>query len=318
MIFPFRLIPKKTNIDFLSKKNYAFALSISLTILTFILFFTKGLNFAIDFVGGTIIEMKSKNQEINVEDIKQNLEDNGYHSFDIQSVTKGDQSNILLRLPVAHHIDEGGSSEDSDGAKSQKNSIQNIRNIITEQFKGEVEFSRIEYVGPKISQGFVWNSFIAFTIAIVAMMLYTWFRFNWEYGIGVMAALIHDAIITTGFYLITGYEFNLTSIAVILTVVGYSINDSVVIYDRIRENIHKYQKKLFYEIINLSINETLSRTVMTLSTTLIVCLIIGLFGGPSLHEFGIALSFGIAFGGYSSVYISASILTLFGAKQKLH
>lgn len=296
-----------------------------------------------------INENDSLDKDSATEYIRGILHKNNYVNFHIQEFYKGNKHNIMLRfLPTQdenvaskdvenNKLDEGvrnsrvigndnnivnnigngngnnngnGNGNENDGDNNTIK-VQKIKNILSSAFNNQIEFTRVEYVGPKVGADFVLNSFIALCASLVVMMLYTWIRFNWQFGIGVLIALFHDAIVTLGFYLITDYEFDLTSIAALLTIIGYSINDSVVIYDRIRENMSKYHSKSMNDIVNISINETLSRSIMTLLTTFLVCIILAIFGGDSLQGFGAAASFGIAFGAYSSIYISAPILTNF-------
>ncbi len=303
MRFPLRLVPQHTNFDFIAKKHYAFIFSFLLTVLVIFGLVFKGVNFGIDFAGGILVEF-SCSEQTSAEELREFLNQNHYNNFHIQEYHTDNNKNIMLRFPP---LASGADNSDE---------IAKIKELLSVKLGKEFEFKRIDYVGPKVGYDFTIKSFIALAISLVVMMLYTWLRFEWQFGIGVILALLHDAIITLGFYLVTGYEFDFTSIAAILTVVGYSINDSVVIYDRIRENLVKFPKKEINYIINLSINETLSRTVMTVLTTLVVCLVLGVFGGDTLRGFSFASLFGIAFGTYSSIYISAPILTIIHHKNK--
>jgi preprotein translocase SecF subunit len=186
--------------------------------------------------------------------------------------------------------------------------IKKIQEILTQELDPKIEFRKSDYVGPKVGNELIENSVTALIVSLIGMLMYIWFRFDWQFGIGAIVALIHDAIITLGFYIVSGYEFDLTSVAAILTIIGYSINDTVVIYDRVRENMRKYKTHTFAQIINLSINETLSRTIMTVATTLLACMSLILFGGGILKSLSVALFIGISFGTYSSIYVAAPIL----------
>lgn len=284
------------NINFVSKKYYAFAFSFILTIGTIIGLITKGVNLGIDFAGGILIEFSSNDS--NLEALRNHLTHKGYEGINIQEYQESSgQKNIMIRLLPNDEVD-----------------VAKIKSLIIEVIP-DSNFERIDYVGPKVGNDFIINAINAIMLALVIMMLYTWIRFEWQFSIGVMCALFHDAIAVIGFYIVTGYEFDLTSIAALLTIIGYSINDSVVIYDRIRDNLKKYKKEGITNIINMSINETMSRTIMTAATTLLVCLMLVIFGGSTLRGFSAATLFGIAFGTYSSIYISALMLTLFKKPQ---
>lgn len=279
----------------MSKKHYALIFSIVLSIASLLLLGIKGLNFSIDFKGGTIIEFWTRQER--VEGKLKELFSNKYTDFEIHETQLYDKDSLCCN----YSLQIGGSSTEA---------VDNVARIIKEHFS-DVAFLRVDYIGPKIGDQFTADATKAVVFSLVAMMLYVWFRFDLEFGLGVVLTLLHDVLITLGFFSLSGFQFDLTSIAVVLTVVGYSINDSIVIYDRIRENLrsdNKSKKQDFGELINRSINETLSRTIMTSFTTVIVCLAMLFFGGTALRGFSAGLSFGIAFGTYSSIYISAPIL----------
>ncbi len=298
MKFPIVLIPHQTNINFIGMKWIAFIFSIFVTIASIVGVFTHGLNLGIDFTGGIIIEART-NQKYEISEVRDLLVDAGYHGANIQNF--GSESDILIRLQPKQTDD-------------QVKEVTELKEIISAFFNKDIEFRRVDYVGPKVGKELVEKGLMALFLSLIGMMAYIAVRFNWQYGVGVVIALFHDAIATVGFYVVSQYEFDLYSIAAILTIVGYSINDTVVIYDRIRENLRKYKAPDMAEIINLSVNETLSRTIMTVSTTLLVCLALVLFGGGVIKGFSMALLFGIAFGTYSSVYIAAPILMHTGFK----
>ncbi len=299
MKFPIVLVPDKTNINFIGMKWIAFVFSIVVTIGTFASLFTHGLNFGIDFTGGIVLEART-GKDFEIVKVRDLLAESGYHGANIQNF--GGKGDILIRLQP----------KNSD---EQVKEVAHIKGVLGQFFENDIEFRRVDYVGPKVGKELIEKGTIAFVLSLVVMMGYIAVRFNWQYGIGVVVALFHDAIATLGFYVVTQYEFDLYSIAAILTIVGYSINDTVVIYDRIRENLRKYKTPDMAEIINMSVNETLSRTIMTVSTTLLVCLALVLFGGEVIKGFSMALLFGIAFGTYSSVYIAAPILMHTGLKN---
>ena len=313
MFIPIKLFTRNFSIDFISKRYYAFAFSGILTLSIIIFIFIKGINLGIDFAGGIIMEIEC-GDAVKVDQLRKILSNNGYTNFSIQDFYKNKKRRILLRLNPTERKNNDNKNSSVANEIDAKYVIENIKKVFNIKIMEDgqrIEFIKVEYVGPKVGKEFVTSAIFAMLAALIIMMLYTWVRFDLVYGLGVIIALFHDAIATLGLYCVTGYEFDLSSIAAILTVIGYSINDSVVIYDRIRENTAKYRGKIFAHIVNLSINETLSRSIMTLSTTLLVCLVLTLFGGDVLRGFSIAILFGIGFGAYSSIYISAPILMLF-------
>ena len=298
MRLPIRLIPTKTNFDFISYKSMAFAFSIFISIAAILMLFIKGLNLGVDFSGGIILEARLSGTS-SIHDVRKSLSKYGYHNAVIQNLNQS--QDIVIRLHPKESSDQIGQAKE-------------IKSVLQDSLNNTIEFRRVDYVGPKVGQQLINNGIYAILAAIICMLLYIWFRFDWQFGVGAVISLAHDALITLGFYSLSGYDFDLTSIAALLTVVGYSINDTVVIYDRIRENLKKNKEQIVENIVNLSINETLSRTIMTVATTLLVCLALVLVGGEVLRGFSMALLFGIAFGTYSSIYIAAPILTYTGIK----
>jgi preprotein translocase SecF subunit len=277
--------------DFYSYRNYGFLFSIIFTIVTIIGYCFSGLNLGIDFKGGIIIEVTS---EIPGK-IKETLSTR-YSDIVLQQLDK----NLVIRLQNT----ENSSVKITDQIKSE---------IL--QIDKKANFLKIDFVGPKISSDLVKKAGLAFFWSLFVVMLYILIRFNWRFSVGAILSLIHDLTASIGFFVFTGYEFNLTSIAAILTIIGYSVNDSVVIYDRIRENSsNSKQNYLAPKVINKSINETLSRTLMTFLTTFVACLALWIFGGENLRSFSAVITFGVAFGTYSSIFISANVLP-FLAKQ---
>ena len=280
-------------IDFYSYKNYGFLFSIIFTIATVIGYIYTSLNLGIDFKGGLIIEVSSKTPYK-----LKNLLIEKYNQLVIQ---KSGQ-NLVIRLQNIN--DNNINVKTADKIKSE---------II--ELDKDALFIKVDFVGPKISNDLIKKAIYAFICSLLVVMIYILLRFNWKFSIGAILALIHDLTAAIGFFIFTRYEFNLTSIAAILTIIGYSVNDSVVIYDRIRENLSTNNTTDFTStIINQSINETLSRTIMTFLTTFATCLALWCFGGESLESFSAVLTFGIAFGTYSSIFISANILPLITRK----
>ncbi len=288
MRFPLILVPQELNIDFMRVKSAAFCFSIVLSVLIIISLFSVGLNLGIDFTGGVIIEVRSTQDVHNIRHI---LNEGNYRGFTIQQVGTGDI--VMIRLP-------------SEQAEQQATIVEGLKELLRQH--NITEFVKIDYVGPKVGRELVERGAAAMLFALVAMMGYVWMRFDWQYGLGVIIALLHDLLATLGFYVVFRHDFDLTSIAALLTVIGYSINDSVVIYDRIRENVRKYKALSPERLINRSLNETMSRTVMTVLTTVVACLALVMCGGEVLRGFSSAVLFGIIFGTYSSIFVSAPIL----------
>ena len=298
--FPIRLIPDNTKIDFMGIRYFNMLISLLMLLTSIFFISTKGLNFGIDFKGGTIIEAKLK-EAADLTPLYQTLEKLQLGEIHIQNI---DSNNIMIKLGV-------------DENSNQMKNISKLKETLNEYFKGEIEYSKIDFVGPQVGSELIKDGLLAILFSFAGIMIYIAFRFEWQYGLGIIIALIHDTFFTLGFMSITGLEFSLTSIAAVLTVIGYSVNDSVVIYDRIRENILKYKNLSGNEMINLSINETLSRTILTVVTTLISTAALVFFGGDSLFSFSVTVFFGIMIGTYSSIYISAPILIHLGIKKFL-
>ncbi len=298
--FPLRIIPDKTKIDFMGIRYINMGMSLLLLLASIFLLSFKGLNFGIDFKGGTVIEAKlnEKAEFMPLYDMLHNLNLGEIH---LQNL---DSSNIMIKL--GNH----------SGADQDQN-IAIIKNALNTYFDNKIEYSKIEFVGPQVGEALIKDGILAMLFSFAGIMCYIALRFEWQYGLGIIIALTHDTIFTLGFMSVAGLEFDLTSIAAVLTVIGYSVNDSVVIYDRIRENILKYKKLSAQEMINLSINETLGRTMLTVLTTLISVAALIIFGGDKLHSFSITVFFGIVVGTYSSIYISAPILIHLGIKKFL-
>lgn len=299
MTFIADFLPQKTNLDFIGKRWIGFSLSILFVIATVLLVAFKGLNYGIDFTGGILMEIRDE-QPIDLAALRQAMNTDAFGEVSLQNF--GDERDVIIRIQ---------SRPDQDQAQL----VALVRQVVTQTVGEEVEFRSVEYVGAQVSSELFTSGALALGLALFFMMVYLWFRFEWQFGLGGIIALIHDAIVTIGFYAVTQLEFNLTSVAAILTIVGYSINDSVVIYDRIRENMRKYKKKELPDLINTSVNETLSRTIMTGGTVLLSVTALLIFGGDALAGFSWAMLFGVVIGTYSSVYISAPILLYTGVRD---
>ncbi len=285
-------------------KGHKIALALSvLSILGAItLVLIKGLNFGIDFSGGILMEVRVENGEI--KKLREVFEGK-IKDVQIQNI---DQTDFLIRVAKNEQ-----NSQDKD--ESQAKLIQEIKDILDQNFS-QVDYRKVDYVGPQVGAELVQKGFLALFLSFFFIMIYIWIRFDWQFGVGGIFALLHDAVLVVGFYSLSGIEFNLTSIAAILTVVGYSINDSVVIYDRVREDMRKFKKADLSSLINSSLNSTLSRTFLTGLTTLLSLLALILFGGEALKSFSVGTFFGILIGTYSSIYISAPILLYFDPREK--
>tara|TARA_B100001996_G_scaffold381279_1_gene370398 strand:- start:726 stop:1607 length:882 start_codon:yes stop_codon:yes gene_type:complete len=288
----------KFNINFFKYRNIAYLFSTLLVVLAVGLFFYKNLNLGIDFKGGIMIEAKfSSNPDLS--DLRNKISDLSIGNSEIQEF--GDPSNILIRI------------EKQAGSESkQKEIIKKLKDSLDE----DVDYRRTEYVGPKVGKELKIMGFKAVVFSLLAMFAYIWFRFSgWQFGLGALVALFHDIISTIGFFSLTQIEFNLASIAAILTIAGYSINDTVVVFDRVRENLVKSSKLDFSNLLNLSINQTLSRTIMTSLTTLLALMALFIFGGEVVKGFVSAMIWGVFIGTYSSIFIASPLIVIFGFKQ---
>ena len=293
------IFPRNTDYKFMRLRKIAIFFSISLFIISFISIFIQGLNFGIDFTGGVLIELRSKNKIINLTDLRGNL--NKLNIGEVQLQTIGSDNDIAIRVQK-----DSGDDKQLDSIKKIKNALSNI----------EIEFRRTEYVGPKVGKELIRAGLIAILFSLLGILAYIWLRFEWHFALGAIIALIHDVFLTIGFFSIFQFEFNLATVAAVLTIAGYSINDTVVIYDRIRETLRKYKEAPFEEIINLSLNRTLSRTLMTSLTTLLALLALFIFGGNVISGFIIALIWGVIIGTYSSLYIASPALLILNVDQR--
>ncbi|MFL2895287.1 MAG: protein translocase subunit SecF [Candidatus Pelagibacter sp.] len=273
-------------------------LSISLVVISLLLLVFKGLNFGIDFKGGTLIELRSSDTKINVSSLRDNL--NQMNLGDVSVKNFGNEIDFLIKFEN----------------NNNKNIIEEIKSNLDKSFGNEFSFRRVENVGPKVSAELLRSGIIAISVALLLMLIYIWIRFEWQFSLGAILALFHDVIVTLGLFSLLGLEINLSIIAAVLTIVGYSMNDTVVIFDRVRENLRKYSDIKIYELTNISINETLSRTLITSITTLLALLSIFFFGGEILKGFSLAMIFGVVFGTYSSIYIANTVLVRLKVSQK--
>ena len=278
------------NINFVSKFKKANIFSLIIFTLSVIFIFFKGLNYGIDFKGGTLIELRSSDNKINVSSLRDNL--NQLNLGDVSVKNFGNETDFLIKF------------ENSDN----KNVIKEIKLKLENSFGNNFDFRRVENVGPKVSAELLRSGVIAISVALFLMLVYIWIRFEWQFSLGAITALFHDVIVTLGVFSLLGLEINLSIIAAVLTIVGYSMNDTVVIYDRIRENLGKFHKLNISDIANLSINETLARTIITSVTTLLALFSIFILGGEILKGFSFAMIVGVFIGTYSSIFIASPVL----------
>ena len=274
-------------------------ISIILVILSISLLLFKGLNFGVDFKGGTLIELRINDKQTDVSTLRKSF--NNMKLGDVNVKKFGNENDFLIKF------------EKKD---IKPNTIKNIKNELTKSIGNSFNFRRVENVGPKVSSELLKSGIIAIALSLAAMLFYIWIRFEWQFSLGAILALFHDVIITLGFFSLFSLEINLSIVAAVLTIVGYSMNDTVVIYDRVRENLRKFSDIKIFELTNISINETLSRTIITSVTTLLALISIYLFGGEILRGFSLAMILGVVFGTYSSIYIANPILVKLSVSQK--
>jgi len=293
-----RWIKRGLKIDFLKIKNIATILSVIAIISSLFFLVYKNLNFGIDFKGGTLIELK-KDNDLTIAEIRSQL--SGLNIGDIQIQTFGSDNIILIRIENSSNL----------VANADMNTIELIRSNLGD----DITIQRTEIVGPKVSSELIQKGIIAIVIAVFLMLFYIWIRFEWQFSIGAVTALIHDVIITMGIFSLLHIEFNLSIIAALLTIIGYSMNDTVVVYDRIRENLRKYKQMNIYELINQSLNETMSRTLLTSVTTLLALFSLYFLGGEVLRGFTLAMIIGVFIGTYSSIFIASQMILYLNVKR---
>ena len=279
--------------------NHFNLLSSVLIAISCILLLFKGLNFGIDFKGGTLIELRSMDSKINVSSLRDKFSQMNLGDISVKKF--GNDTDYLIKF------------ENKD---NKKDIIEEIKANLDKSFGNSFSFRRVENVGPKVSAELLKSGIIAISLSLAIMLFYIWIRFEWQFSLGAIIALFHDVIVTLGVFSLFSLEINLSIIAAVLTIVGYSMNDTVVIFDRVRENLRKYSDIKIYELTNISINETLSRTIITSATTLLALIAIYLFGGEILKGFSLAMILGVVFGTYSSIYIANTVLVRLRVSQK--
>ncbi len=291
---------EKSNIPFNKYYKKFNILSLFLILFSLILLTFKGLNYGVDFKGGTLIELRSLDQTLKISDLRRSF--NNLKLGDVTVKKFGKENDYVIKFEKKQSIEE--------------NFIENIKIELANDIGNVFEFRRVESVGPKVSSELLKSGVIAIALSLGAMLIYIWIRFEWQFSLGAISAVFHDVVITLGFFSLLNFEINLSIVAAVLTIVGYSMNDTVVIFDRVRENLRKYANIKIFEITNISINETLSRTIITSVTTLLALLSIFIFGGAILKGFSFAMILGVIVGTYSSIYIANPILVRLNVSQK--
>ena len=291
----FSWIIKDTSIDFLGFRKIAYALSAVLLAASIASVAVRGFNYGIDFSGGVLIEVKSKNGPVNVDKVRNELDSLNLDELNLQSF--GDAQDELMIRAQANNADE----------ESQRVAIKQIKEMLENDFT----FERIESVGPQVGDELKLSGILASVFAMLAISLYIWFRFEWKFAVGALVGLFHDLLITVGLVSIFHLDFSLTTIAAILTLAGYSVNDTVVTYDRVRENLQKYKKMPQYDLLNKSINDIFSRTILTGVTTFLASVALLVFGGDALRSFAFVITTGIIIGTFSSIFICVPVINMF-------
>ncbi len=290
-----RLWPDHSHFDFMRFRRFSFPLSAFVSVLTAVLFLAHGLNFGIDFKGGTLIELQAKSGEADVGRVRQTANSFGFGETEVQEF--GNTGGLSLRFGMQ-----------PGGEAAQAAVVQRARAV----FESEYEFRRVETVGPRVSGELVQSGTLGVVLSVIAVLLYLWFRFERELAVGAIIGTLHDIVLTIGFFVITRIEFNMTSIAAILTIVGYSLNETVVVFDRTRELLRRYKSMPAQELLNLSINSTMSRTVMTATAAFLSLLALVLFGGRAIEGFAQVMLCGVVICTYSAIFISTPILIYIG------
>ena len=290
----------KSNIPFNKFYKLFNILSLFLILISFLLLIFKGLNFGVDFKGGTLIEVRSLDKSLNITDLRKSFKNLDLGDVSVKKF--GKDNDYVVKFEKKQSIEE--------------NFIENIKIELRKDIGNVFEFRRVESVGPKVSAELLKSGVIAIALSLGAMLIYIWIRFEWQFSIGAILALFHDVILTLGIFSLFSLEINLSIVAAVLTIVGYSMNDTVVIFDRVRDNLKKHASIKIFDLTNLSINETLSRTIITSVTTLLALISIYVFGGEILKGFSLAMILGVIFGTYSSIYIACPSLVSLRVSQK--
>ena len=294
---PLNLVPIKPSINFLIRRQYFFVFSVILLLSSGFFYLFNGLNLGIDFKGGIMLEVRVSSST-NISQMRQGLSNLNLGEIKIQQF--GADTDFLIRI-----------QKQEGGEKAQQSAIDLVKGTLP----NDIKYRRTEFVGPKVSKELYRDGILAVIFAIIGILAYIWFRFEWQFGLGAIIALTHDVITTIGVYALTGLEFNLSTVAAILTIAGYSINDTVVVYDRVRENLRKYKTLELVNLLNNSVNETLSRTIMTSVTTLLALGALYVLGGEVIRGFSIGMIWGVLIGTYSSICIAVPLLLFLNVKR---
>lgn len=302
----FQIIPDDVNINIMGLRYVAYVVSAIIVIGSLALVATKGLNFGIDFTGGTMIEIKTP-ETPDITQLRTDLNALGLGGISIQEF--GAPDDLLIRLP-----------QQAGGPEAEKAAIQKVRDYLDNTYTGEgneslVDYRRTEYVGPQVGEELKKQGMFAVLFSLLGILAYIWVRFEWQFGVAAIIALAHDSIATLGLFALTQMEFNLSTVAAVLMIAGYSINDTVIVFDRIRETLRKYKKMPLIELFNVAVNNTLGRTIMTSFTTLLALIALYIFGGEVIRGFVYALIFGIIIGTYSSIFVASPVLSLFRIRR---
>ena len=293
----FNLVPATVNIRFIPRRITFFVFSGFLVLASVGLFTIQGLNYGIDFKGGIMIEVRTS-EAAQLGDMRRRLRSLELGEVALQEF--GQPTDVLIRV-----------QRQQGGEAAQQVAVAKVK----EALGADVEYRRTEFVGPKVSKELFWDGVMAVSFAILAILVYIWFRFEWQFGLGAVIALIHDVLSTIGIFAVLGLEFNLSTVAAILTIAGYSINDTVVVYDRVRENLRKFKKMALPELLNNSINQTLSRTVLTSVTTMLALLSLYFLGGEVIRDFSFAMIWGVIIGTYSSICLAVPVLLYLNVRR---
>jgi preprotein translocase subunit SecF len=295
-----RILNRKTNIDFMSRRKMAFIISAVLMVLSIVSLATRGLNFGLDFTGGMLIEVSYPSAP-RISDVRANLDEAGLDDAVVQ--TFGTASDIVVRIPPRNE-------EESDAELSTI-----VLGALQAGVEGDIVMRRVEFVGPQVGDELAEQGILAVVYAMIGIFLFVMFRFQWRFSVGAVVALIHDVVISMGVLSAVQMEFDLTVVAALLAVIGYSLNDTIVLFDRIRENFPRLRKRSPIEVVNTSVNETLSRTVMTSMTTLLVLFALFIVGGEIIHSFAFTLIVGVLVGTYSSIFVASTVLLQLGVSK---
>ena len=294
-----RIVPDGTTFGFMRFRRVSFPFSAALSVLSVLLFLLVGMNFGIDFRGGTLIEMQARSGTADLALLRATAESLKLGDVEVQGF--GTPADVTMRIG----LQDGGDA-------AQQAAVGRVKAALGDAY----EYRRVEVVGPRVSGELVQSGTLGVVASVIAVLVYLWFRFEWQFAIGAVIATLHDLVLTIGFFAATGLEFNMTSIAAILTIVGYSLNDTVVVLDRIREMMRKYKKMSISDLLDISINTTLSRTIMTSMTTFLALVALVGFGGHVIQSFSLAMMFGVVVGTYSSIFIAAPVLIYLGVRTE--